>query len=347
MKTINLLFAAVAFAAITLSACTKDEEPDRPAEPQTIALTVNVGTVTTRALVNGTEDMTLNNVQVIVYNNAGKLEKTSNLVTGQTQITLEVLPGPKTVWAVANIPSKISESAVPSPADLSAKMTELSDNALNNMTMSGYESKVVSIEDSEVNILVKHLACKVIIDEVKREFEDPGYSVIPLTIKKIYMSNVAGRCSIGCENEMPTLWYNQLGVIPASLPAAIKALTVDDGLNVSLSEGGSYSRQHTFYVYPNPIEDKVYGGAWSPRRTRLVLECDYGGRTCYYPITLPQGETGTLKRNKVYHISLLTLTKPGSTDSDDPQETVSSTVSFKVNIQVSDWEGSSSYTEEY
>lgn len=346
MKKINTFFTASALAAIALTSCTKDVERVFP-EPQAVRLTVKVGAVSTRASVQGNEDMTLNNFQVLVYNDAGKLEKSSNLVTGQTQLTLDVLPGEKTVWAVANIPAIISDASVPTPADLSARITDLSDNAINKLTMSGSASKTVSIDDSVVELELKHLACKVVIDGIKREFDNRSYAAIPLTVKKIYMSNVAGKCSIGCEGEVPGLWYNKLGVIPVDLPAPVKALTVDDGLDVSLPDGGSYNVQHTFYVYPNPSTEKVYGGSWSPRHTRLVLECDYGGRTCYYPVTLPAGENGTLQRNKVYRISLLTLTKPGTTSPDDPNQEVSSTIGFKVIIKVSDWEGDNSYTEEY
>ena len=346
MKKINYLIAAAAFAAISFSSCTKDIDYI-PQEPQTVPLTVKVGSVSTRASVTGTEDMTITNVQVIVYNDAGKLEKSTNLVSGQTQLTLDVLPGPKTVWAVANIVGKISETAVPTPADLSARITDFNDNTITKLTMSGYATKTVTLDDSELEMEIKHLASKVVIDGVKRDFENKDYSSIPLTIKKIYMSNVAGKCSLGCEGEVPTVWYNKLGVIPVDLPSTVKALTVDDELSESLPEGGSYNGQHTFYVYPNPCTEEVYGGTWSPRRTRLVLECDYGGRTCYYPVTLPAGGTGTLQRNKVYHISLLTLTKPGTTSPDDPHLVVSSTINFKVKINVSDWEGDNSYTEEY
>ncbi|MBP5522307.1 MAG: hypothetical protein J6X82_07815 [Bacteroidales bacterium] len=341
MKTIIKLMTAASVAALALS-CTKDIDFIET-QPQTVPLTVNVGTVVTRATVNGTEDMTLKNVQVIVFNDKGKLEKSSNLATNTTSLTLDVLPGKKTVWAVANIVSKISESAIPSIVDLSSKIYDLENNAVDKLSMSGFAEKTVSLDACSMELLVKHMACKVVLDGVKRSFTNPDYAVIPLTVKKIYISNVAGKCSFGCEGEMPSLWYNQLGIIPTSLPASVKALTVDDGLNISLPEGGSYNTTHTFYAFPNPSTDPVAGGTWSPRQTRLVLECDYGGNTCYYPITI----TGPLLRNKVYHISMLTLKKPGSTSPDDPNTEVSSTISFAVQIKVADWEGDNAYTEEF
>ncbi len=341
MKTL-IKFVTAACAAVLAISCTKDIDFIEP-QPQTVPLTVNVGTVITRAKVNGTEDMTLKNVQVIVFNDKGKLEKSSNLASNTTSLTLDVLPGKKTVWAVANIASKINESAIPSIADLSSKIYDLENNAIDKLSMSGFAEKTVSIENCSMELLVKHMACKVVLDGVKRSFTNPDYSVIPLTIKKIFLSNVAGKCSFGCEGEVPSLWYNQLGIIPSSLPAAVKALTVDDALSISLPEGESYNSTHTFYAFPNPCTDLVFGGSWSPRPTRLVLECDYGGNTCYYPITI----TGPLVRNKVYHISMLTLKKPGSTSPDDPNTEVSSTISFVVQIRVADWEGDNAYAEEF
>ena len=78
MKTL-IKFVTAACAAVLAISCTKDIDFIEP-QPQTVPLTVNVGTVITRAKVNGTEDMTLKNVQVIVFNDKGKLEKSSNLV---------------------------------------------------------------------------------------------------------------------------------------------------------------------------------------------------------------------------------------------------------------------------
>ena len=73
MKTL-IKFVTAACAAVLAISCTKDIDFIEP-QPQTVPLTVNVGTVITRAKVNGTEDMTLKNVQVIVFNDKGKLEK--------------------------------------------------------------------------------------------------------------------------------------------------------------------------------------------------------------------------------------------------------------------------------
>lgn len=340
------LFAAAVVSACVMS-CTKDIDIPVETAPETVSLTVNVGTVSTKAFVSGTEDMAFHNAQIIVFDDTGKLEKSTDLTAKTSKFKIEVLPGKKTVWAVANLPSKINESDIPTEANLSARLTSLDINSLNSLTMSASAEKVVSIGNASMELKLKHIACKVVIDGIKRDFDNANYADIPLKVKKIYLSNVAGTCSLGCEGEMPSVWYNKLGVIPGDLAASVKALTVDDGLSINLPEGGSYTVAHTFYAFPNPCTDPVYGGAWTPRRTRLVLECEYGGRTCYYPVSLPKDAASPLVRNKVYHISLLTLKKPGSTSPDDPQSEVSSTISFTVEIKVADWEEDTSYTEEF
>lgn len=347
MKNIYHILSAAVMAMAALS-CTKDIDiyVETPA-PATVPLTVSVGSISTRAIVSGDEDKNIYNVQVVVFNEDGKLEKSTNLVTNTTKLTLDVLPGKKTVWAVANLLSKISESSIPTAADLSSRIIEFDSNTINKLTMSASTEKTVSLDDATLELKLKHLACKVVIDGIKRDFSNTAYAGIPLTIKKIYLSNVVGKCSIGCEGEQSNIWYNKLGVIPIDLAPAVKAMTVDDGLSIDLPEGGSYTTTHSFYAFPNNCTDPTYGGSWTPRRTRLVLECDYGGRTCYYPVSLPQDASKPLVRNKVYHISLLTLKKPGSTSADDPHTEVSSTISFTVDIKVSEWEDDASYTEEY
>ena len=91
-----------------------------------------------------------------------------------------------------------------------------------------------------------------------------------------------------------------------------------------------------------------FSNTWSARHTRLVIKCDYNGKTCYYPVTLPKstgGTPGTLERNKVYHISQLTLKRPGSSSPENPGDEVNSEVSVTFKVTVSAWEGDTSYTE--
>ena len=129
-------------------------------------------------------------------------------------------------------------------------------------------------------------------------------------------------------------------------------LLLDEGMYYQLNNLASYQERHVFYVYPNPVSGDTMTYPFTPRHTRLMLTFDYNGHPCYYPVTLPgvlygDGTATTLERNKVYHISELTLTRPGSYDTDDSSGEVSSERGFTCNVEVVDWDDYTSYEETY
>ncbi|MBO4743235.1 MAG: hypothetical protein J5533_06330 [Bacteroidales bacterium] len=343
----TLIIAAIAGAAM-ISACSQDISPE-PKKQEPVTLKVDIGLPGTKAILaaGSTADLNANTVQVFVFNSDGTLDNSSGVTPFGDAINLSVIPGNKTVWALVNAPAV---SGIETETGLRTSRTLLSDNTLSSLVMSG--SKAVEVSgNGSVTVTVKHVAAKVVLDKVTRSFTNPYYSGIPMTIKRIYMSNVAADCDYQASGYQPTLWNCQMGVLGENPQDA--ALLLDDNLNISLSEGTSYETAHTFYVYPNPTtEDNDDLDAWSPRMTRLVLECVYNGRTCYYPITIPGpayaeagGTTTTIDRNKVYHISGLTLKRPGSTSSEQPGPEVSSNVDCTFDISVSEWEDDYMYNE--
>ena len=150
---------------------------------------------------------------------------------------------------------------------------------------------------------------------------------------------------------VPQTFCVQKGVI-GNLYSATKALIVDEGLNAVLYDSDSHDVVHTFYAFPTGTTDDHFGGSsFSARRTRLIVECEYNGSTCYYPITLPglnpDSSRGVLERNKVYTITNLTLTRPGSPDPDTPGDQVSSIQTCTFNITVQPWINGQTYTETF
>ena len=341
MKTKLLVFAAI---AAVCASCAKYAAPEGEAAGM-VELSINVSEPGTKAIIapDNTADKKFNNVQVFVYNAANELERSSGVKTSQNNITLSLVPGTKTVWAVVNAPS-----AITAPSTLSAftaLRSNLSDNGLSSMVMAG-SATINLVTDSNLSVTVKHFASKIIIDKISRKFTDQHYKEVPMTVKRIYMGNVAADCSFTCSGG-PSDWICKKGELASTPPCA--ALLVDAGLNADLPENGSYSTQHTFYVYPNPTTTDVSGGDWSARKTRLIIECVYNDKTCYYPVTLPGSSSGatTLERNKVYRISELTLKRPGSTNPDSKDPEVSSDSDFSFNLQIADWENGASYTEQF
>lgn len=337
MKTRFIAFAA--FAAALLASCQGDYSVE-PETPQTVTLNVSLGGPVTKAMIGGSnQDMTFKNAQIFVYNKLGKLEAKSGVVTSKDDISLSIIPGTKTVWALVNAPAMALEiGTAETPAN---KRSLLSDNNLNALVMSGYKDVNVTGSTS-VSVEVKHIAAKIILDKITRSFTDVNLSEVPMTIRKIYMSNVAADCDYVCSGGAPTVWNCKMGV--HDNPLQNSALILDTGLSISLAEGATYNTEHTFYVYPNPTANDDTGTSWTPRKTRLVLECEYNNAVSYYPVTI---DAGTIERNKVYHITNLTLKRPGSQSSEKKDPMVSSNVNCTFGVTVSNWEYEDPYTEEF
>ena len=201
-----------------------------------------------------------------------------------------------------------------------------------------------------IEITLDRLACKIVLEKIVRNFSEPLYADLPLTVKRIFLSNVSAVANLTADAGIPSSFIVQKGVI-ANLSAAEKALLVDEGLNSVLYDGQSYETVHTFYAYPNGVPTDEFGGnTFHARRTRLVVECEYNGNTCYYPITLPgvqNNNRGPLERNKVYRITTLTLTRPGSPNPDEPDDQVSSIQTCTFSVTVEPWSTGHTYTETF
>ncbi len=342
MKKIVCLFAAAA----ALLACSKDELRENP-ETSKVTLKMNVLPLGTKAYVTEGADLALDKVQVMVFNGAGALEASTDLVTAGSSLQLDIEPGQKTICAVGNVPSKCTPGSL---SELYAQEYSLSSNSPSKLIMSAFESMMVK-QSGTINLSLERLACKIVLDEIMRSFSEAAYDELPLTIKRIYLSNVAAVADLSASGGVPGSFVVEKGVI-GNLSAAYKALLVDEGLNQVLYDNDSYNVVHTFYAYPNGVTDDEFGGdSFHARRTRLVVECEYNGAVCYYPITLPGLEPGnyrgTLERNKVYHITNLTLTRPGAPDPDVPTGEVSSIQTCTFSISAEPWSTGHTYTETF
>lgn len=339
----KIVYVIAAFAA--LCACSKDFESGSH-EMKPVTLKFDVGVEGTKAYVNDESDKALDKVQVMVFNSQGDLETTSDYVSSGTQLSLSVIPGTKTLWAVGNLPSECDPDDL---EDLLSQEYLLTANTPSKMLMS--ERKQVTITQSgSIQFNLQRLACKIVIEKIVRNFNQAAYAEIPLYIKKIYLSNVSNLANIAAAAGVPSNFCVQKGVI-GNLNAAGKALLVDEGLNETLYDGTTYSTAHTFYAYPNGVTSDSFGGdSFNPRRTRLIVECEYNGSPCYYPITLPgvvEGSRGVLERNKVYRITQLTLLRPGAPNPDEPEGEVSSLQTCTFTIQADSWNMGHSYTETF
>ena len=145
---------------------------------------------------------------------------------------------------------------------------------------------------------------------------------------------VAGDNTYAASSE-PKIWYNKLanGV---NDPACRSFSLLSDPVNETIANKSSYSKEHSFYCYPNLISAESFDSTWSPRHTMLVVDALLGGVQTYYPIELP-----VIGRNKCIIIEELIITKKGS---DYPYIPVTDG-SCDVSIEVVPWDELTPYTE--
>lgn len=321
-KTIGII-AMGATAVIALQSgisCSKAENDTADFNDGKYTLTINLDSglsMTTRAALNKAGEKEINNVQIFVFNEDGKLDS-YHAGTESKQIKIRCSSGKKKVISIVNAPSL---STCTDTTTLLGKTTSLSDNRIGNFVMTGRASATLP-DDASVNVKVSRITARVGIKNIAVNFTSEGYKSLPFTVKSIYMINVAGNTDYSFEAG-PTLWLNQSEHKDINMDALLYT-----SINHSLSEGTPLPADQYFYVYPNPATVDNTGTPLNTQFTKLVVEATLGDKTCYYSIKLPN-----IERNKAYTISSLTITRPG-TDSAD-KEITSEECTFS--IEVEDW----------
>ena len=323
MRKILIIIALAASSCSLQPPC----EVAEPVRDEKTRVTVTVSRGATRATgVKEDEEAAVNSLQVLVFHSDGSIDAVGK-ASGDS-LTVNVTAGKdKRLWAVANAPDL---SGVSREEELCGSISRLTDNSIGSFVMCG---KTVSdiIGDTGVSIELVRMVAKVSLKGVTRQFDAPGLAARPLTVKGIYLINVSSALRLDGGGEV-TDWLNR-GKFESS---GADGLLSDKNLSIQLSNGVTYSCLHSFYCYPNPTSEDSVEQSWSPRKTRLVLEAELDGGTCWYSLTFPQ-----ILRNCSYTIENLTLSGKGSPTPDTPygRDPVSASVT------VLDWASGSEYTE--
>ena len=326
MEMKKMIFkTAGTLAMFSLCACemTLPENAETTLSQERVPVRVSVSGTGTKVTDVGNE-AAINNLQVFAFRSDGTLDAYSSY-EGK-ELTLDCTVGQREFVAVANAGDL---SKITTRSQLQSARSKLEDNSVSGLVMTGSASKTLAESKNTVSISVSRLAARVSIRKITNGITIPGYASVPLVVKGIYLTNVAGdRPYVG--SGTPSVWLNKLGN-QGDFPLLLHSGT----LSASVSKGNSYSTAHYFYCYPNTTSSDSSSSSWTPRYTRLVVEASLSGKTYYYPVSIP-----TIEANHTYDITELKITKLGSSSADQPVKTGSMTVT----IQVKDWEKGSSTT---
>lgn len=319
MKT-KIIFAAFAAAAL-FTGCKKDIDAERQSGSLTetrgnLEVTVSSSLTKASGTARESDEKNLKSAAVYVFAEDGKIEASGTSAT--STLKLQCTKGDKTVAVVVNAGGI---EAVATLAELKAKVVSLTDNSSDAFVMFGTES--VNVDgNSSVTVTVERLVSKIVINKISNRMTLTQYQSAPVTVNGIYLINVAGDiCRSGAYT--PTLWLNK-----AKNEASSNNLYFEKPSSLNIAYNGEDASAHYFYCCPNPTVSDSSADEWCARHTRLVVEAAVGGKTCYYPVTLPE-----LKANTVYTINELTITRPGV----DKPDMESALGSLTFTIEVAPW----------
>lgn len=317
----------IGLLALTTCACVKENQCQTCKERKPVEVTVQInGTSMTKTTGNTyANESKVNNLQILAFDANGEIEGYRS-IDNETSVTLMSTSGEKTVWAIVNAPSLESVTTLDG---LNSTLTSLEDNALDSFIMTGSVSEELT-DGAVLAVTVRRMVARVSVAKITAAFPDtPAYDGKTLTVKGIYMLNVAGSVNYALSGA-PTEWYNKLNHEDDGVDSFLY-----DALDQTIANNSSYEVEHAYYPYPNSITTSVKDidennrGTWSTRRSILCIEVEFDGETGYYPIEMP-----VIERNKTYSIEEVVITRSPVETPYDPIDTGVATVS----ITVQEWE---------
>ena len=235
-------------------------------------------------------ESSINSWSVLVCTTDGDVVAYRSGVSGAAEFDLEC--STYLVYAVAN--SDVDVSAMTTSSQLTDAVIPLSDNSLSGgLVMYGSSQVTVVPEGSSISLQMSRLVSKISVDRVRFDFSaEPVLAGKPVTLDAIYLTNVAGSCSVGAPSAVRD-WLCKMKWEPSSSSALLR-----DEVGVAVGEDDPYERTHHFYACENITASDSDSEVWCARYTRLVVECTVDGVKYYYPVSLPG-----ISRNSHYRIT--------------------------------------------
>jgi len=316
----KLKLIILSIISLTLPAgCQKNQETNLPeGEEHMVSLMLGVPV---KSQVTETE-AAINKARVYVFDSNNRLKLVKDVKSSVFYIYLT--EGTYSFYTFVNFnslpenPSTIEE--------VFATTTDLRDNNLNNLLMTGTLPDQEINSDATLGITVKRLVAKFTCN-VTNNLKSPELAAQAFQIEDLYITNVIGETDFATSRvpDASGLWYNPMKFVNG--PA--------DNITSHLSIYKTVPYQETattddiFYAYPNPWSDPADRSQWSTRCTRYVLKARIGGVPYYYPVTVTPVES-----NKHYIVSI-NVTAPGL---DNPEDIPVTQNFAQVNIRISDWD---------
>lgn len=352
MKKTFLLFATslVAIVSCDRSNILPDDTPQEDTqetiktEENTLTpIHLNIAGQETKALAASSDEKTINTLQVLVYtkNSAGTESYDSYYTFGGDSDDYVIYIDPdRTDISEYRFAAYVNQPAM-NDETYTQDWALFSNESETNFQMYGENTYTVSKlkETYSANITVSRQCSRVEVQEIAVDWTNSVNSRKSFKLKSMYLMDVQGVFknhydlpeSVSKDDD---LWCNKNGY-DQSDPNDLIYDKIDD---VSVTEGASYTTDHYFYGYISDLVTYNENETWAPGGTRLVIEAEFDGKTCYYAIRL-NGLNGTEIqtniRNKEFIFKKITITKPGS---EHPYSQLAEENAVTVAVTVQDWQ---------
>lgn len=328
------IFLLAALAGLVFAGCNKtpDVSLTLPAEKmpegnegENCTLRIRVQAPDTKTALLQTDDNAIANLQVLVFRENGSLDIYAQ--ADGDELTLQCTSGNREIFAFVNTTSLAD---IRSTSELGDFTFNLGDSSPTALPMYGHIDQAINTYTSVLSIDVYRMVCKIILKEVVINLPD-SYNDALLDIRRVFLSNAVSGIKL---DSTITNWANKI-----SYKEEISAMLSDDEPNPGdweMSATDSQTLNRVFYAFANDTETDSQSVTWTPRFTRLVLQCSIsddagplGYSPCYYPVPLPD-----LKANHCYIINRYTVRRGGLQNPyDDP-----TLLDNSLEIIVKDWD---------
>lgn len=315
----SIFYFILVSLVISLASCTKEREIEGEKMQANVILRLeNLTKSTGSDHTNQINDNTINNLTIFVFNqDASKTLETFKYIKvidgiDLNNISFITTTGYKDIFVIANSHDSSQWSGVLTKSQFLAKASNLANEELRNFAMSGSLLNTLVTESNSINLNLKRIVAKVVLNSLKTSFENTPYSGYELSNVKIYLTNVVKESAYIEDQVLTSFTYaNFLQHTPLSYNNFKISGALYD--NIIQNIGATpYTTSHHFYAY----ENRLISETSEQKFTRLIIEADLNGHTYYYPININKTDFGSdnndgIRRNTVYNLSV-TIMRPGS-----------------------------------
>lgn len=272
--------------------------------------------VTTQIYIDTAKKTMLRSLDLFFFNDDAlrRLDTYQRIEDPGETVTAASRNGDKILVAIANYPQESRAwSDINAYAAVARRRMALTEEDPDFPILAG-EVRVRAGSAARCTLPLTPLMAQVRLQSVCCDFHGKPYEGARLEHVKVYLTNVCGETTL-LGDGAPASWLNSYALdtagmarpelLFADLPGGIGDATLFPDIRL--------------YAYANPAEQETAGQPY----TRLVIEGDLDGRTCYYPININQTGAGYqsghrgIERGTTYALNVA-ITQVGTDGPDQP-----------------------------